>query len=165
MNRKEKIQPEPRFPLRPASPKEAELFYALPAEQDAELGTVGHVRIDFGHGGKEFWHTWWPRGDEALNSAEFKAELAEVVNELRETGPLRDLSTMYRYCSEHEGRIQGGWQQDYGYVVETENYRYCLRCNPVPGDYQAYLTAFDLRVQRMNMAEQENSQTITMGGI
>ena len=31
---------------------------------------------------------------------------------------------------------------------------YCLRCNPVPGDYQAYLTAFDLRVQRQNLAEQ-----------
>ncbi|UQT48530.1 hypothetical protein M5E87_29030 [Flavonifractor plautii] len=43
---------------------------------------------------------------------------------------------------------------NYGYIVETENYRYCLRCNPVPGDYQAYLTAFDLRVQRQNLAEQ-----------
>ena len=31
---------------------------------------------------------------------------------------------------------------------------YCLRCKPVPGDYQAYLTAFDLRVQRQNLAEQ-----------
>ena len=30
---------------------------------------------------------------------------------------------------------------------ETERYRYCLRCNPVRGDYQAYLTAFDLRTQ------------------
>ena len=48
----------------------------------------------------------------------------------------------------------GGWPANYGYIVETENYRYCLRCNPVPGDYQAYLTAFDLRVQRQNLAEQ-----------
>jgi hypothetical protein len=43
-------------------------------EKDAELGCIGHVRMDFGHGGKEFWHTWWPRGDETLNSPEFKAE-------------------------------------------------------------------------------------------
>ena len=30
---------------------------------------------------------------------------------------------------------------------------YCLRCNPVAGEYQAYLTAFDLRVQRQNMTD------------
>ncbi len=164
MNRKEKIQPEPRFPLRPASPEEAGLFYALPAEQDAELGAIGHVRIDFGNKGKEFWHTWWPRGEEALNSPEFKAELTELVNELRETGPLKDLAAMSEYCFRHGGQIEGGWQQNYGYVAETENYRYCLRCNPAPGDYQAYLTAFDLRVQRMNMAEQPD-QGMRMGGM
>lgn len=165
MNRKENTSPEPKFSLRPASPNEAGLFYSLPAEQDTELGAIGHVRIDFGHGGKEFWHTWWPRGDESLNSPEFKTELAALVNELRASGPLKDLSGMSDYCYHHDGQIEGGWRQNYGYVVETENYRYCLRCNPAPGDYQAYLTAFDLRVQQMNMAEQKNSQTLTMGGM
>lgn len=58
---------------------------------------------------------------------------------------------MEGYCRAHGGEISGGWQQNYGYIVETEHYRYCLRCNPQPGDYQAYLTCFDLRVQRMNM--------------
>lgn len=165
MDRKEKIKPELRFSLRPASPEEAGLFYSLLPEQDAELGTIGHVRIDFGNGGKEFWHTWWPRGDEELNSPEFKAELAELVNELREYGPLKDLSAMSDYCCQHDGRIKGDWRQNYGYVAETENYRYSLRCNPELGDYQAYLTAFDLRIQRMNMTEQDNSQTTTMGGM
>ena len=42
--------------------------------------------------------------------------------------------------------------QNYGYIVETERYRYCLRCNPSPGDYNGYLTAYDLDVQRQNMA-------------
>jgi hypothetical protein len=37
-------------------------------EQDAALGSIGHVRIDFGRGGDEFWHIWHPRGDESLNS-------------------------------------------------------------------------------------------------
>lgn len=36
--------------------------------------------------------------------------------------------------------------------METERYRYCLRCNPSPGDYNGYLTAYDLAVQRQNMA-------------
>lgn len=135
---------------RPASPDEAGLFYALPPETDAELGTIGHVRMDFGHGGKEFWHTWHTRGVEDLNSPAFKQELDEVVNELRGS-VLKSLSDMEGYCRTHGGEISGGWQQNYGYIVETEHYRYCLRCNPQPGDYQAYLTCFDLRVQRMNM--------------
>lgn len=147
-----------RFIPRPALPEEAGLFFALPKEQDAELGTIGHVRMDFGRGGKEFWHTWHPRSDESLNSPEFKAELAEVVNELRECGPLKDLSAMYRYCGEHDGKIEGGWRQNYGYVVETEHYRYCLRCSPGQGDYHAYLTAFDLQVQKMDMKLKASEQ-------
>lgn len=154
-----------KFALRPASSEESGLFFTPSAEQDAELGTIGHVRIDFGSGGKEFWHTWWPRGDEALNSPKFKSELAELVNELRETGPLKDLSTMSDYCYQHDGQIEGGLRQNYGYVAETENYRYCLRCNPGLGDYQAYLTAFDLQVQRMNVTKQKSSQILTMGGM
>lgn len=180
MNRKGNTKSEPKFPVRPASPSEAGLFYALPKERNAELGAIGNVRIDFGRDGDEFWHTWWPRGDEELNSPEFKAELKELVNELRETGPLKSLSAMYGYCAEHGGQIEGGWRQNYGYVVETEHYRYCLRCNPGPGDYQSYLTAFDLRVQRMNMKQKTPAQDcglkdeiedqtpergITMGGL
>ena len=41
--------------LRPASLEEAGLFYSeLDVEQDKALGTVGHIRMDFGHNGKEF---------------------------------------------------------------------------------------------------------------
>ena len=141
-----------RYQIRPASFDEAGLFYAMKPEEDQRLGCIGHVRMDFGHRGKEFWHTWWPRGPEELNSPEFKAELQQVVDELR-TGVLKDLSSMSKYCWSHGGEV-GNWPSNYGYIVETENYRYCLRCNPVPGDYQAYLTAFDLRVQRQNLAEQ-----------
>lgn len=158
MNRKENTKSEPKFPVRPASPNEAGLFYSLPPDQDAELGAIGHVRIDFGGEGNEFWHTWWLRGKEELNSPEFKAKLQELVNELRETGPLKSLTAMYSYCGSHGGQTEGGWRQNYGYVVETEHYRYCLRCNPGPGDYQAYLTAFDLRVQRMNMKQEASVQ-------
>ena len=49
-----------RHMLRPASSTESGLFYALPPERDEELGAIGHVRIDFGYRGQEFWHTWWP---------------------------------------------------------------------------------------------------------
>ena len=57
-----------QFHIRPARPEEAGLFYTPHPEEDKRLGTVGHVRMDFGRSGNEFWHTWWPRGPEELNS-------------------------------------------------------------------------------------------------
>ena len=94
--------------------------------------------MDFGRSGNEFWHTWWPRGPEELNSPAFKLELQEVVDTLRES-VLKNRFAMERFCYEHGGKISGGWTQNYGYIVETEHYRYCLRCNPSPGDYNCYL--------------------------
>ena len=159
---------------RPASPDEdkAGLFFALGAEKDAELGCIGHVRIDFGRSGKDFYHTWFPRGPEALNSQEFKAELTEVVDELRKS-VLQSLSDMSGYCYDHGGAITGGsLAQNYGYVVETDRYSYLLRCNPVRGDYQAYLTCFDRQIQEMSQGqgkeletEQVPDQGMTMGGM
>ena len=74
--------------IRPARPEEAGLFYTPHPEEDKRLGTVGHVRMDFGRSGNEFWHTWWPRGPEELNSPAFKAELQEVVDRLRTVNDL-----------------------------------------------------------------------------
>lgn len=34
-------------------------------------------------------------------------------------------------------------------IAETENYRFCLRCTPLPGEYQGYLYCYDLRQQQM----------------
>ena len=147
-----------KFELRPASPDEAGFFYALPPDEDARLGTIGHIRIDFGRGGDRFWHTWWPRGPEELNSPEFKGELEQVMDQLRR-GVLKDLARMRRFCYGHGGEIGGGREKNYGYIVETENYRYCLRCNPVEGDYQAYLTAFDLREQELNQTQEQKQET------
>lgn len=85
-----------KFEIRPASSEEAGLFYALPPEQDEALGAIGHVRIDFGRSGSEFWHTWHPRGPAELNSPEFKTELQEVVDELRKS-VLKNFSAMTGY--------------------------------------------------------------------
>ena len=78
----------------------------------------------------------------------------EVVDGLRQS-VRKSFSAITGYCWGNVGEIRGGQVQNYGYIVETENYRYCLRCNPVPGDYQAYLTAIDLNVQRQNQAQGE----------
>ena len=54
------------FVLRPASLDEVGLFYSE-EKLDEALGTVGHLRMDFGHGEKEFWHTWWPHNEDILH--------------------------------------------------------------------------------------------------
>ena len=139
--------------LRPASIEEAGLFYSeLDKAQDEALGTVGHIRMDFGSGGKEFWHTWWPHNEDRFNTPEFKAELQEFVDALRANGPLKNLSEMSSYCYQNGGTITADGH-NYGYIADTEHYRYCLRCNPTPGEYQGYLYCYDKRQQRMASEE------------
>ncbi len=147
----------PETPIRhqflPAPPEEAGLFYAQTPERDEELGAIGHVRVDFGRSGKEFRHTWWPRGPKELSTQEFRDELDKVVNDLRK-GVLKSLGSMNGYCWSHGGEIKGGaCCQNYGYVLETGRYIYRLRCNPTPGDYQAYLSCFDKQAQKLGLTE------------
>ena len=133
--------------LRPAFREEAGLFYSDDA-QDETLGTVGHLRLDFGSGGREFWHTWWPHNGDQFNTPEFKEILQEFVDAMRENGPLKNLSAMDTYCRKHGGVITED-KQTYGYIAETEHYRFCLRCTPRPGDNQGYRNSYDLRQQQM----------------
>ena len=137
------------FALRPASIEEAGLFYSQMDEaEDAVLGTVGHIRMDFGASGKEFYHTWWPHNGDQFNTGEFKDELQKFVDMLRSDGPLTNLASMRNYCYQHGGKITEDGRC-FGYIAETEHYRYCLRCTPSPGEYQGYLYSYDLRQQRM----------------
>lgn len=96
-------------PLRPASMEEAGLFYSqVEEDRDWQSGTVGHVRMDFGHRGKEFWHTWWPHNQDQFNTPEFKETLQTVVDALRRDGPLKDTTATYN---------AGG----YGYYVVVDH--------------------------------------------
>lgn len=141
------------FVLRPASPDEAGLFYSeLEPEKDEALGTIGHVRMDFGHGGREFWHSWWPHNGDRFNIPEFKEVLQRLVDNLRQTGLLKNLGAMDAYCWQHGGAITED-RRSYGYITETENYRFCLRCTPLPGEYQGYLYCYDLRQQELYQQE------------
>ena len=149
MKRQTQKKTESPVALRPASIEEAGLFYSqVEEERDLQAGTVGHVRMDFGHGGREFWHTWWPHNGDQLNTPEFKESLQKFVEALRETGPLKNLAAMGAYCRQHGGAITEDGRS-YGYIADTEHYRYCLRCTPFPGDYQGYLYCYDLRQQQM----------------
>ena len=83
----------------------------------------------------------------------FKTELEEVVETLRKN-VLKDRFAMERFCRRHDGKISGG-TQNYGYIVETEHYRYGLRCCPSSGSSSADLICYALDVRRQNMAEEK----------
>ena len=80
---------EHAFELRPASVEEAGLFYS-DEEKDKTLGTVGHLRMDFGSGGNGFHHSWWPHNEDRFNTLEFKEILQEFVDAMRQNGPLKN---------------------------------------------------------------------------
>ena len=150
-----------KYVPRPASPMEAGLFYAMEPEQNELLGSIGHLRMDFDRRGDGFWTSWFDHCGDELNTPEFKAEIDEVVNELRRT-VLKDRATMRSYCADFGGELGENYGiKQYGYIVETEHYRYCLRCKPHEGDYDGYLWCFDKRVQEMHQAQKEKDiQTI-----
>lgn len=126
-----------KFTLRPAFSEEAALFYSLD-EKDAELGTAGHLRINFGHESVEFWSTWWPHNDDELNMPEFKVELKKIVDELRKSGPLTGLSAMSSYCYDYgSGRLGDTPESDIGMlrradVTVTACAGRCSMVNTVP---------------------------------
>lgn len=150
-----------KFILRPASHEEAGLFYShLDPEQDAAEATVGHLRMDFGGG--RLHHSWWPHNDDRFNTPEFKAVFQEFVDELRIRGPLQSDAAMRRWCY---GYPEGEIGRDHvGFVAETEDYRFCLRCTTDRSDY-SYIYCYDLNQQRMAMGEQEPGESMTIGGM
>ena len=143
----EKLDQEYSFDLRPASMEEAGLFYSND-EQDEALGTVGHLRLDFGHGFLELRSTGYPHNDEQFDTLEFKMLLREFLEAMQENGPLASLSSMEAYCQKHGGAITEDGQT-YGYIWETERYRFCLRCTPSPFEYQGHLYCYDLWQQQI----------------
>ena len=141
---------------RPFSEKEKSLFYSSQKDADDEaLATVGHLRADFGRSGNDFRNSWTPHNGDRFNTPEFKSELGELMDGLRKNGPLKSLSAMRKYCAEHgePAKLEDG---AYGFIAETERFRYALRFTPSPGQYHLYLYAYDKEGQREYAEERES---------
>ena len=141
---------------RPFSENEKSLFYSAQKDaDDAALATVGHLRADFGRLGNDFRSSWTPHNGDRFNTPEFKSELGELMDGLRKNGPLKSLSAMRKYCAEHgeSAKLEDG---AYGFIAETERFRYALRFTPSPGQYHLYLYAYDKEGQREYAEERES---------
>ena len=140
-----------------------DLYFSRSEEQDKVVGCVGHLRGDFGSGGKQFFTTWWPHQNDALNTPAFKADIDRAVNWLREQpdSPLRDFDTMKRCCDRY-GRncaIKGTLLPSCAFMVKTKQYVYMLRCTPVKGDYHFYCYCYQRKpFEKAHREQQENDR-------
>ena len=103
-----------------------------------QTGLIGHLRADMDTDGNGFFSSWFDFREE-LKTDEFKAELDDVINSLREEGDIlhnRRALAKYCYCTP-----QSRMQEEPGYYgvrVDTEKYAYLLRLNPDKGEYNLY---------------------------
>ena len=90
------------------------------------------------------------RLDLSSSQAQASVSLPALKEELER---VKKLLGMSNYCHKNGGTITED-SRSFGYVAETDHYRYCLRCTPTPGDYQGYLYCYDKRQQEM--AQKDN---------
>ena len=141
------------------------LYFSRSEEQDKSAGCVGHLRGDFGSG-KQFYTTWWPHQQDALNTPEFKADIDRTINWLREQpdSPLRDFDSMNRYCNRYEQicAIKGALLPSCGFMAKTQRYVYMLRCTPVKGDYQFYIYCYQRKPFEKAQKEQQKNDRLAV---
>lgn len=114
------------------------MFYSY---SQAEDKCIGHLRIDFGKSGKEFYHSWFSHEAEKYNDAAFRKTLQSVVDNERKT-MLKDRKSMRNYFSNHDGVLLEEYPVSRGFVVNRSNYEFYIRCTPHPGYYDAYIYCY-----------------------
>ncbi len=130
------------------------LFFRLEGEAAERYGVIGYMRADFGNDGREFWTTWFD-GQSHLKTYDFKKELEDVVNSLRDDGqepPFASRNNLAAFCAVNPGKELNS--RGCGYMVRTQDYSYYFRCLPRPGDYDMYCFAYDNRYLLPELAGQ-----------
>lgn len=142
MNQLQMTMKDTSFTLVPA-PAHEQQFCFLQVEPAFRKASIGFLRGDFGTTGELFCTTWFDE-NEALKTGQFKQELDNVVNALRQNGLLGSRSQMEARCNRFpDALIKTQWRKEMAFRMETGQHTYFLRCIPGKGDYNFYLYAFD----------------------
>lgn len=127
------------YGIRPLTIEERKYTYAQSMQLEGQTACIGHLRGDFDSSGNGFY-TSWTDTREQWKTDEFKAELDEVINALREDKGLlhnrRDMAAFAR--ANPDSAFKGNYCTEYGFRVDTEKHSYLFRCNPTQGDYNFY---------------------------
>ena len=104
----------------------------------SQTGLIGYLRADMDTDGNGFFSTWNDFRED-LKTDEFKQEMNEVIDSLREEGDiLHDRKALAKYCYSHPQARMNTDQDYYGVRVDTEKHAYLLRLNPNKGEYNLY---------------------------
>ena len=118
----------------------------------AEPFCLGHIRIDFGKAGDEYWakffeHKYFDR----LYNPELLTEINTELRRLYDLGMTRHLQGMSAFCRSNPeaviGTLYDGWTKEYGFHTETEHLSFYIRCRPIRDDYQAYIYIYTINFE------------------
>ena len=125
--------------VRALTQPEQKYTYSQSTQIAGQTGCIGHLRGDFDSSGNGFF-TSWDDHRAQWKTDEFKAELDEVINTLREGKGLlhnrRDMAAFAR--ANPDAAFMGNYCTEYGFRVDTDKHAFLLRCNPTKGDYNFY---------------------------
>ena len=146
-----------KYQIKCGDAEQKSMFYS-DCESALQNACVGHLRMDFGSG-NEFYSSWF-ESRENLNDSAFKAELNEVVNELRRDGLLKNRREMQRFCDAHQSL---NLDESCGFSIETDNHLFLLRCRPERGNYDCYCYCYDKRELLLAQEQREfESQVMSL---
>ena len=141
------------FEIKIMTPAERSYCYTGSQQLDKQAGCIGHLRGDMDRSGNGFFTSWEDHCGE-LKTQAFKDEFDDFINALRfderYDGIFKNRSSLSRYCYEHkESVFAEDFIPQYGFRVDTPEYAYLLRLNPMQGDYNLYIYCY-----RREMLEQ-----------
>ena len=117
--------------------EEDKYSYTQSQQISSQCGLIGYLRGNLNLKGG-FWPTWLDfRKD--LQTEDFKSDLNEVINELREKF-LENLKELKDFCYMHPRmQINENW---WGVRADTKNYSYMIRLRPSTGNYNFYIYCY-----------------------
>jgi len=126
------------YEKRAMTEEEDKYTFSQSSQISGQTGLIGYLRADMDTDGNGFFSTWFDwRKD--LKTDEFKTELDEVINSLREEGDiLHYRGALAVYCRGTPQARMNTDQEYYGVRVDTEKYAYLMRLNPNKGEYNLY---------------------------
>ena len=123
--------------IKPMTEAERMYCYSQSSQIKCQTGNIGYLRADMDTNGQGFFSTW-NDFQKDLKTDEFKTEFDEVINQLRDSGFLKNRTALENYCFAHPEAAFGSDFRDFGVRVDTEKHSYMMRLNPNKGEYNLY---------------------------
>lgn len=126
------------YEMRAMTEEEDKYTFVQSSQICGQTGLIGYLRADMDSDGNGFFSNWFDLRKD-LKTDEFKTELDEVINSLREEGDiLHNRGALAVYCRNTPQARMKTEQEYYGVRVDTDKYAYLMRLNPNKGEYNLY---------------------------